>query len=317
MRERLLAGIDLGGTKASAVLATAGGTQLARAKEPVEGSSLESTARQCAALLERVMAQASVRKEDISGIGVCVPGIFSAATGNAWAPNLWGWDEVPLKPALDAALPAPVFIDSDRSAYVLGEQWLGAAQGLTDVVFLAVGTGIGAGILTSGRLCRGAAGIAGAVGWFALDTGWKDSYARTGCFEAEAAGPAVGRRAEERLASGEHSLMREIAGGGPVSAEQVAAAARKGDALALSVIEDTATFLAMGIANLVSVLNPQMVVLGGGLMQAGDLLLEPVRRLFPLWAQPIAARQVRIELSRLGEDAGLLGAARLPLAAQI
>jgi glucokinase len=173
---------------------------------------------------------------------------------------------------------------------------MGAARGLSDVVFLGVGTGIGAGILTGGRICRGASDIAGAVGWFALDPRRQPHWKQTGCWEGEAAGPAVARRA------------------GVATAEEAVAAARRGEPSACRALQETARWLAMGIANLVSLLNPEMVVLGGGLMDgAGDLLLDAVRREVIDWAQPIAARQVRIELTELGADAGLLGAARLAL----
>ena len=171
-------------------------------------------------------------------------------------------------------LPAPVVIDSDRSGYVLGEAWQGAARGCTDVVFLAVGTGIGAGILSHGRLVRGHGGIAGAVGWFALDPRWREDYGRMGSFEAEAAGPALARRF------------------GGASAEAVAEAARRGDPAARRAVDETVEWLAMGTANLISALDPQVVVLGGGLMQAADLFLEPVRRAVRRWAQPIAGRAV-------------------------
>ena len=232
---------------------------------------------------------------DVRAAGLVVPGIYNPATGRAWAPNLWGPDEVPLREALVPRLPVPVVIDSDRSGYVLGEQWQGAARGCRDVVFLAVGTGIGAGILSDGRLVRGSGGIAGAVGWFALDPRWCDDYGRMGSFEAEAAGPALARRL------------------GAASAEQVAEAARRGDPAARRAVDETVEWLAMGVANLISALNPQVVVLGGGLMQAADLFLEPVRHAVRRWAQPLAAPQCRIELTRLGEDAALFGAARLAL----
>jgi glucokinase len=235
-----------------------------------------------------------LRWADIGGVGMIVPGIYDPGTGHSWSPNLWGDRQVPVREALAPLLPAPLSIDSDRSGYVLGESWLGAARGCTDAVFLAVGTGIGAGFLCDGRVVRGAAGIAGAVGWFATDAGWTPQ-GTLGCWEAQAAGPALARRA------------------GAPSAEAVADAARAGDAAALRAVAETAEALAMGIANLISALNPQVVVLGGGLMQAKDLFLDPIRRAVPRWAQPIAARQCRIEPSTLGADAGLFGAARLVL----
>ncbi len=144
-------------------------------------------------------------------------------------------------------------------------------------------------------MLEGAHGIAGAAGWMALDSHWKPGYERTGCWEWEAAGPAVARRA------------------GEASAEAVVAAARAGNERALESLRDTADWLGMGIANLVSLLNPEMVVLGGGLMQAGDLLLPRIRESAARWAQPVAMRKTAIELTGLGEDAGLLGAARLAM----
>jgi glucokinase len=297
MADSLIAGLDLGGTKISAALVDSSGAVLHRIKQPAGKGTFAESVAQIAGVFRRLVSESAIEPERISGIGACVPGIYCAETGKAWAPNLWGRDEVPLRDALARELPAPVTLDSDRAAYVLGEQWLGAARGLTDVIFLAVGTGIGAGIITGGRLCRGAGDIAGAVGWFVLDRSRKEIYKQIGCFEAEAAGPGVARRA------------------GAKTAEEVVAAARRGDAAALANLGETARLLGMGVANLISAFNPQMVVLGGGLMQAGDLLLEPLRSEMLQWAQPFAAKQVRIELSRLGEDAGLLGAARLPLVA--
>lgn len=278
--------VDLGGTKTAAARVDAAGVISNHEKFPAIGGVKESA------------AWIAERAAGVQAAGIIVPGIYNSETGRAWAPNLWGWDEVPLRDALKALLPCPVVIESDRSGYVLGEQWLGAARGLRDVVFAAIGTGIGVGMLAEGRLVRGAHGIAGAAGWFALDPRWQDAYARTGCWETEAAGPAVARRF------------------GATSAEEVAEAARGGDKRAAEVMEETAEYLAMGLANLVSLLNPEMLVLGGGLMQAGDLLLQPIRRRMERWTQPVAFRKTRIELTRLGENAGLLGAARLALLGQ-
>ena len=285
--------IDLGGTKASFAVINSDGVVRARTKRPShEGGTAIPFDALAASAAETVRA-AGIGWGDVRAAGVVVPGIYNPATARAWAPNLWGRDEVPLLGELRPRLPVPVVVDSDRSGYVLGEQWQGAARDCTDVVFLAVGTGIGAGILSHGRLVRGSGGIAGAVGWFALDPRWRDDYGRMGGFEAEAAGPALARRF------------------GAASAEDVAEAARRGDPAARRAVDETVEWLAMGIANLISALNPQVVVLGGGLMQAADLFLEPVRHAVRRWAQPLAAEQCRIELTRLGEDAALFGAARL------
>lgn len=287
--------VDLGGTKASFAVVDATGRVRSRSKRPShEGGRAVSFEALAASATETVRA-AALGWDDVAAAGLVVPGIYDPATGRAWAPNLWGRDEVPLGDVLGPHLPVPLVVDSDRSGYVLGEAWLGAARGCRDVVFLAVGTGIGSGILADGRVVRGRGGIAGAVGWLALDPRWREEYGRTGCFEAEAAGPALARRL------------------GAASAEDVAAAARRGDADARRAVEEAIEWLGMGIANLISTLNPELVVLGGGLMQAADLLLEPVRRAVARWAQPLALPQCRIEITQLGEDAALFGAARLAL----
>jgi glucokinase len=275
--------VDLGGTKTATAVVDELGRADSRTKEPAERSP--------AAAIEGIARAAE--RANATAMGIIVPGIYNQRTGMACAPNLWGWDEVPLGELLAQRLSIPVLVESDRSGYVLGEQWLGAARGLRDVVFVAVGTGIGVGILSGGRVIAGAHGIAGAAGWWALDPRWKREYARVGGWEAEAAGPALARRA------------------GVATGEEAGAAARRGDQRARAAVGHAADYLARGVANLISLLNPEMVVLGGGLMQAGDLFLERIRDGVKKWAQPLAAAKTSIELTALGEDAGLYGAARL------
>jgi glucokinase len=276
--------VDLGGTK----------TALARVDE--EGGVREVRTLPAARTLDASVGQVAAACAGVDAVGMIVPGMVDHAAGTAWCPNLWGTDHVPLLAALRERVPLEIFADSDRAGYVLGESWLGAARGLRHVVFVAVGTGIGVGILSDGVVVRGAGGIAGAAGWFALDSEWRDHYAATGCWEAESAGPAVARLA------------------GLPDAHAVVAQARAGDAHALEVLRRAGRFIGMGVANLISALNPEAVVLGGGLMiGASGLLLDLVRSEARRWAQPIAAAQCRIELTELGEKAGLLGAARLAI----
>ncbi len=279
--------VDFGGTKTALARVDEHGSIAGHRRFPAARSVAESVA---------LVADACAAESSVAAVGVIVPGIFAPENGRAWCPNLWGPDEVQLQQAFEARVKLPVVIDSDRSGYVLGEAWLGAARGLRHVVFVAIGTGIGVGILSEGALVRGAHGIAGAAGWLALDPEWRDVYRDVGCWEAESAGPAIAGRA------------------GAQDAAAVVSRARAGDRDALDVLLRAARYSAMGIANLISTLNPEVVVLGGGLMiGAGDLLLDPIRTDVLRWAQPIAAARCRIELSHLGDHAGLLGAARLAL----
>lgn len=286
--------IDLGGTKLATAVVDHEGRILSIRNEPVQKSSFRATVEQVAVEAHAVVEVSGVAWSNLSRAGVIVPGI-ATGSGFAWAPNLWGDEDVPLLHELSERLPLRLTVESDRAGYALGEHWLGVSQGLDDVIFVAVGTGIGAGILSGGRLIRGIGGAAGSVGWMALNSQFEDLYAAIGCWEAEAAGPAVARSA------------------GRASARSVVSAARSGDADCCLALRKAAQYIGMGVANLISIFNPQMVVLGGGLMQAGELLLDPIRREAGKWALPRAAVHARIELSQLGEIAGVLGAARLAL----
>jgi glucokinase len=305
--------VDLGGTKLAVSVVDCQGNLVLKHKYPVEKRTPDDSIEQIITACAEVLRGTGLDTARIAGIGVVVPGIFDPGSGQAWAPNLWGSDHIPLGDKLRSRLSCRIIIDSDRTGYVLGEQWRGVARGTVDVVYMAIGTGIGLGIIMGGRVVSGAHGIAGAIGWFAVDPRKKALYHQLGCLEAESAGPAIARKATERLAAGQPSVLHQSAGPSmeSLSTEQVVAAARQRDRLALEVLEEVTNYLAMGVANVISILNPQMVVLGGGLMHAADLLFEPLCRQVLDWAQPIAARKTRIELSQLGEDAGLLGAARL------
>jgi glucokinase len=309
-------GIDVGGTKIASALFTRDGAITARDKIAVDRAGGDPAAAQVAGRIEALDQAARAAGGRLRAVGISVPGIVYSASGKVWAPNIPGWDRYPLSERIRGHGPGghvPVILESDRSAYVAGEAWKGAAAGASDAVFLAVGTGIGAGIISGGRILHGHEDIAGAAGWFGLDPDFKPAYAAMGCFEAEASGNSVARKAREWLEKGRPSAMLDLAGGaiGAVTAEIVAEAARRRDPLALEVVADAVTYLGMGVANIVSLLDPEVVVLGGGLFQAHDVFLEPVRAEFKRWAQPLAARSVRIEPSALGEDAGLYGCGKL------
>jgi glucokinase len=307
--------IDVGGTKIASALFTAEGEISGREKIAVDKAGGDAAAAQVGGRIKALTAAAAGAGGRLAAVGICVPGIAYSATGRVWALNIPGWKPYPLLEkvmGLSSKGTVPLILESDRSACVAGEAWKGAAAGARDAVFLGVGTGIGAGILSGGRILHGHEDIAGAVGWFGLDPRFAPAYAAMGCFEAEASGNSVARKARERLAQGRTSAMLGLAGSiEAVTAETVAEAARRKDPLALEVVAVAVTYLAMGVANIVSILNPEVVVLGGGLFQAADVFLDPVRSEFKRWAQPLAARSVRIEPSILGEDAGLYGCGKL------
>lgn len=319
MKQTFVLGLDLGGTKIAAGVVTSSGRLLSNVRLPTPASGV---GRDVAALFDAAhsaVAAANVSWKAIRAVGVGVPGAFDPRTETVWAPNLPGWKKVPLKRLLEKALRRPVFVEGDRNVQALAEVWLGARDFVKDrtrnLVFLTVGTGIGAGLIADGRLIPGTRGVAGAAGWLPVSEMWRPEFGRLGCLEHLAAGPAVARFARKALRRKTRSLIKTLAKtlGGKVTTETVAAAARRGDPTARHVLQEIGSNLGRGVAGIVSLLNPEVVVLGGGLAGAGDLILAPLRRAVRQWGQPLASRQVRIVRSRLGEDAGILGAARYAL----
>jgi glucokinase len=309
--------MDLGGTKLATAVFDAAGNARHHDRVALDGRRGTEVA---ALVAERcAVARAQLRAEGSSGadgVGVTVPGIYRAARGTVWAPNIPGWDDYPLRDELRAALgdDVPVVIDSDRAAYILGETWRGAAQGARDAVFIAVGTGIGAGLLVDGRVLRGAGDIAGAVGWLALDRPFRDAYVSCGCFEHHASGPGLAKVARELIAA-DATYAGELRDVSPdaLSAHDVFDAHERGDPIAVRVIDEAIGYWGMAAANLVSLLNPEVVVFGGGVFGPAVRFLDRIRAEALRWAQPIAARETRFVATTLGGDAGLYGAGRLAL----
>ena len=184
--------IDLGGTKVLAALLTRTGETICKTYKLLAGA----TGSAVGALVAEAIRELRRQQPDVpvEGVGVCVPGIVYSKKGTVWAPNIPGWDDYPLQRELEAAVNDPsvrIAVESDRTCYILGEVWKGAARGCTDAIYLAVGTGIGAGILLDGRVIHGASDIVGATGWMALETPWRDEYKPVGCFEYYASGNGI------------------------------------------------------------------------------------------------------------------------------
>ena len=257
-----------------------------------------------------VVGAAGIPWKSVRAVGVGVPGAFDPKTRTVWAPNLPGWKRVPLASLLARGLRKPVFVEGDRNVQALAEAWLVHPRA-RNLIFLTVGTGIGAGIIVDGHVTPGSRGVAGAAGWMGIEREWRPLYARIGCLEALGAGPAVARLARDAARKNPHTALRTLLSSGePLTAEQVVVAARRGDRIARRVLEEIGTNLGRGVAGMISLLNPEVVVLGGGLAGAGRFILDPLRATARKWGQPLATRQVRIVRSALGEDAGILGAAR-------
>jgi len=313
-----LLGIDIGGTKLAAAVFTEEGEIISRDLTLLGERGGKDAGALVAETVRKLVSQQQNEVNRIKSIGISVPGIYRIKEGTVWAPNISGWDNYPLLEEVRAASTSiPVSIDSDRACYILGEMWKGNARGCRNAIFLAVGTGIGAGILADGRILRGANDIAGAIGWLALSKPFRDEYVSCGCFEHNASGEGIAKVAREYLAAdtGYAGVLRKKSAGElinkpdcEITAHDVFYAYSKDDPLALKVIKQSTEYWGMAIANLISLFNPEKIILGGGVFGPAVSLIPEIIEEASRWAQPISSRLVSIEGSVLGGDAGVYGA---------
>lgn len=308
-------GVDLGGTKLAAGLFTGTGDLVSGKTVPLGNRSGKAVSGLISELIEKMLRTQTVFPNPPSAIGIAVPGIRQASTGTVWAPNIPGWEDFPLAEEVKAASGSiPLLMDSDRACSILGEQWQGNAKGCENAVFLAVGTGIGAGILAGGQILRGAMDIAGAAGWMALDQPFAGKYTRCGCLEYHASGEGIARITlefllRESLYQGElKSLPAE-----KITAKEVFTACKNKDPLGRKVMAHCIRYWGMAAANIVSLLNPEKIIFGGGVFGPALEFLPAIREEAEKWAQPVSIRNTRFEGSALGTDAVLYGAAYLAL----
>ena len=309
-------GLDLGGTKvAGAIYAN----EKIMHKEVAlihqrKGKQVSSLILQ---LIDQLLKLSTSKTMKIDAIGISVPGIYHANSGKVWAPNISGWQDYPLLKEVQSFLTDKSIktgIDSDRACSILGETWRGASRGAKNVIFLAVGTGIGAGILIDGKILRGHQDIAGAVGWQALDRPFQSCYKDFGCFEYHASGDGIARIAQVYLDNDPRyfGILRRKESQQLV-AQDVFSAFQKNDPIAKKVLTLCIEFWGMASANLISIFNPEMLVFGGGVFGPAKQFLEQIRHEATKWAQPVSIKTVKFNISTLGGDAALYGAVKLAL----
>ncbi len=304
--------LDLGGTKLALAVIAANGEILLQQESLLDKSrDIFPAIREA---IDAIQEKAAILNIPIEAAGICIPGIYEAATKTVWAPNIPGWESYPLYDRMKELLGnASLLIESDRTCYIMGEHWQGAAKGCTDAIYLAIGTGIGAGIMCDGNIIKGAKGIAGAAGWMVLHTGESVAIPGNGSFESQASGEGI-------AAFTKHILQQDDAYTGvlhekaiALTAQDVFAAYAEGDTLACFVIEQSIIAWGKGIANLVSLFNPQKIILGGGVFGPAAQCIPAIIEEAKKWAQPVSMQQVSIEASSAGKNAGLLGAGLLAL----
>jgi len=308
-------GIDIGGTKLAAGVATREGRLLTEARlSSGVADGPDAVIGRVVEMSRAIVDEAGVGVEGVERIGIACGGPLDPWRGVVLnALNNPGWVDIPLTDRVARSLGRPAYLDNDANAAALGEHRFGVGRGVANMVYLTISTGVGGGVIVDGRLLRGENGNAAELGHLTVDAhGRRCQCGSVGCLEAYASGTNIAVRTREALATGESSRLREVPPA-DLTAAEVSAAVEAGDALATRIWDETMTLLGAGIASMIHAFNPSLFVLGGGVTNAGDLLLEPVRRAVAERTMPWLRDVVRIVPAQLGERTGILGAVAVAL----
>lgn len=312
----LTVGVDLGGTNLRAAVVNADtGQVLADAREPTRAHEGPlAVIQRMAALIEQSIGESKRAKDEIQGIGIGVPGRYDPTTNCVrFLPNLpTTWPNVPLGSEIAARVGLPAVLINDARAFVLAEAIFGAGRGAATVVGMTLGTGIGGGIVVGGQLLLGLDGTAGEVGHQIIDFyGPLCGCGSRGCLEAHASGPAIATLGIKAVRQGRTTAIRDLVAGdlNCITPEVIVRAAEAGDAVAHEIIQEVGFYLGIGIANLITVLSPEVVVIGGGVAQAGQWFLGPISETVQRRCHLTPLERVRILPATLGGEAGVVGAA--------
>ncbi len=301
--------VDLGGTRIRAALIDKK-LQIVERKETLTlaQEGLEPTVGRIKALLREVFPS---DPNKVSRIGISAPSAVNPELGTVVAPpNLPGWHHVPLVKIIEDEFDTPTYLGNDANVAALAEAAVGAAQGYKHSIYLTISTGIGSGMIIDGRLLTGDTGLAAEAGHIIILT----ENEHVSSLELEAAGPALARKARARLQAGEQSLLREMCKDviNDVDARMVGDAALRGDELAVSIVQRAGYIIGLGIVSLLHIFNPQVVVIGGGVTNVGDLLFDPINETVRKHALDESYwKDLIIVRSTISEDVSLLGAAAL------
>ncbi|MCP4539090.1 MAG: ROK family protein [Chloroflexi bacterium] len=316
--EQLVIGIDLGGTKISTALVNCSGGIVARDYRRTEAA--EGQQAVVARMLDaarKVMAQSGVTRSQVAAVGIAAPGPLEIETGTTMSPpNLPGWKGVPLRQLVEDGLGITAFLEKDTNAAALGEFHFGAGRGTKHMIYVTASTGVGSGLILDGKLYYGADGMAGEIGHTTVaPDGPLCGCGNRGCLESLASGTAIAHRARERVARGVPTHIIDLVENDTdrITAELVARAAAQGDTEAREILAKAMNYLGIGVANLVNLFNPQLIVIGGGLTHIGEELFDLVRNAIVRHAFPRPAQTVRVVRAELGDQVGILGTAAVAL----
>ncbi len=314
--DEVIAGIDIGGTKIAVALETLDGEKVAARRLPTE---VEIGAYAIVENISRVIAEILEENQvKLAAIGIGCPSPLDIEKGLVMSPsNLQDWDNFPIVKLFGDRFKVPVVLDNDANTAALGEYVYGAGRGYRNIIYITVSTGIGGGIIINGEIFHGVGAGAGELGHTIVQPdGVRCNCGSIGCLETICAGVHIARRAKMRLASGEPSLMNELVSNiNEVTAKTIVEAVRKKDKLASEIWTETCRFLAIGVANIITLIAPEAVIIGGGVASAGELLFAPLRSFLPQFVSMIPIDKVAVLPAELGGESGVCGA--LALAKQV
>jgi glucokinase len=300
-------GVDVGGTKIAAGLVTPEGKILDEVRYPTPSSPQK--------LIDTIARSVLEIKDgsEVGGACLAVPGLILAQENKVvFSPNLRCVEGIRLKDVLEPKIGLPLTIENDGNAAAWGEFRFGVGSEAEHLVFITLGTGIGGGVITHGILMRGAQGSGGELGHVTIQaTGPRCACGNHGCLEALASGTAIGRRARELAIEHPGSALGHLATKRQILGEDVTELAREGDEVALSVLKEAGTWLGVGLAGFINIFNPEVVAVGGGVMEAGDLILDEARREVTIRSRPPSSELAEVKVATLGPKSGVLGAAAL------
>ena len=314
----LILGIDLGGTKILTSVINPEGEMLSRDHSVTPAADgPDGVIQAILASAERALEGASLAMDSVSAIGVGAPGLADTEAGLLFtSPNLPGWKDVPLRDIIQERLKKKAFLVNDGNAAALGEHYFGAAKGVKHFIYITISTGIGGGIVVDGKVLNGFKGMAGEIGHMTIaDEGPPCRCGNRGCLEALASGTALAKAARKLIETGAGKSILTFAEGkiDKVTAQTVQSAAEKGDPVANELILKVAYYFGVGVANLINIFNPELIVIGGGLSNMGERLFKPAHKVVQERAFHRAYRTVRFVKAALGRDSGVLGAAAFAL----
>lgn len=316
MFEKYRIGVDIGGTNVKiALVDKKGGISFPKTVPTRAEMGYEYTISNIIQSIKDLMTEAKITASDLEGIGFGFPGQIDCDNGIVRIlPNIPGWIEVPIAEIMQKEFNVPVKVDNDVRCAALAERSYGAGSGCKNLICITVGTGIGSGLIINGKIVRGSSNAAGEIGHIKLSLGEGPicGCGDTGCFEAYASGPSIVAMAKEYIAGGKSTKYREIAGSiEAITPAVICQAAKEGDVVAKRIFSTMGEYLGIGLSGVVNLLNPEKIVVGGGVADAGDLLLEPLRKTLKERAMPIQGAAVEVVPAQLGNTAGIIGASLL------